>query len=217
MAFFRFSRDKRGYEHFYLVEPVANRRGKSQPRVLYFFRTPPNVKIGREPFDDEVRHALEAHNPHVAFDWRKILETPIPSADADKWRERRRVERAARQGSRGVQPAEEDRSAEDESSAEPGESAANGHALPTVVESAAATAEAPSRVDHAARKRRRRRRGRGSQQPGPSQSSPSAPADGHAAASPHPPEEGSPQPPKEEEEERLAQGQDEVGDEPSGE
>ena len=75
MAFFRFSRDKRGYEHFYLVEPTTNRRGKSRPRVLYWFRTPPNVKIGREPFDDDVRRALEAQNPNVTFDWRKILET----------------------------------------------------------------------------------------------------------------------------------------------
>src|SRR5262249_10803563 len=32
--------------------------------------------------------------PGVAFDWRKIVDTPIPSADAERWRERRRVERA---------------------------------------------------------------------------------------------------------------------------
>ena len=43
-----------------------------------------------------VRRALEAQNPDITFDWRAILETPIPSADADKWRERRRAERAAR-------------------------------------------------------------------------------------------------------------------------
>ena len=96
MAFLRFSRDKRGYENFYLVETSTNRRGKTRARVLYWFRTPPGVKVGREPFDADVRRALEAQNPNVVFDWRKISETPIPSADADKWRERRRLERAER-------------------------------------------------------------------------------------------------------------------------
>lgn len=96
MAFLRFHRDKRGYEHFYLVESTTNRRGKSRARVLYWFRTPPNVKVGREPFDENVRRALEAQNPTVTFDWQKISETPIPSADAEHWRERRRLERAAR-------------------------------------------------------------------------------------------------------------------------
>jgi hypothetical protein len=95
MAFLRFSRDKRGYEHFSLVEPIT-RRGKTRTRVLYWFRTPPGVKVGREPFDEETRRALEAKNPSVVFEWKKIMATPIPSADADKWRERRREEKAAR-------------------------------------------------------------------------------------------------------------------------
>src|SRR5215213_1241016 len=97
MAFFRFTRDRRGYQHFYLVEPVANRRGKVRQRVLYWFRSPPDIKVGREPFDEGVRRALEAQNPDVTFDWRSILEAPIPSADDEKWRERRRAERAAKQ------------------------------------------------------------------------------------------------------------------------
>ena len=97
MAFLRFTRDKRGYEHFSLVEPTTNRRGKVRQRVLYWFRSPPDVKVGREPFDEGVRRALEAQNPDVTFDWRSILEAPIPSADAEKWRERRRAERAAKQ------------------------------------------------------------------------------------------------------------------------
>src|SRR5262245_18682360 len=95
VAFLRFTRDKRGYEHFYLVE-ASQRRGKSPTRVLYWFRTPPNVKVGRDPFDEDIRRELEAQNPDVVFDWRRILETPIPSPDADKWRERRRAERAAK-------------------------------------------------------------------------------------------------------------------------
>lgn len=94
MAFLRFTRDKRGYEHFYLVEASTNRRGKTRARVLYWFRTPPGVRVGREPFDEEVRRTLEAQYPGITFDWRKINETPIPSAEAERWRERRRTERA---------------------------------------------------------------------------------------------------------------------------
>jgi hypothetical protein len=118
MAFLRFHRDKRGYEHFYLVEATTNRRGKSRARVLYWFRTPPNVKVGREPFDDDVRREIEAQNPGVTFDWQKIAETPIPSADAERWRERRRQERAAKAARRlgGEQPTPD---VEDEEDIEP--------------------------------------------------------------------------------------------------
>ena len=189
MAFFRFSRDKRGYEHFYLVEPTTNRRGKSRPRVLYWFRTPPNVKIGREPFDDDVRRALEAQNPNVTFDWRKILETPIPSAEIEPWRERRRAERAARQSARGGVPRDDDHAAPDEAAAEESESEAPAEAesIPTVVESAAATTAAPSRIERARKRRRRRKGGRGPQPAmgAPAPAAESAPHEGGTSASTH--------------------------------
>lgn len=97
MPFLRFSRDKRGYEHVYLVHAV-NRRGKpSRPRVLYWYRTPPGIKVGRLPFDDEIRRMLEAQYPGIRFDWKAIVSTPMPPAEPEYWRERRRVERAAKQ------------------------------------------------------------------------------------------------------------------------
>jgi len=96
VAYLKFSRDKRGYEHFYLVQP--SNRGKSRPRVLYWFRTPPGVKVGRSPFDPDMRRALEAQNPDVEFDWEAITHTPIPPpVEPERWRERRRVERAFRE------------------------------------------------------------------------------------------------------------------------
>jgi hypothetical protein len=96
VAYLKFSRDKRGYEHFYLVQP--SNRGKSRPRVLYWFRTPPGVKVGRSPFDPDMRRALEAQNPDVEFDWEAIIHTPIPPpVEPERWRERRRVERAFRE------------------------------------------------------------------------------------------------------------------------
>ena len=107
MPFLKFSRDKRGYEHFSLVEPSAGRRGKSsRPRVLFWFRTPPQIKVGREPFTEEVRRAIEAQNPGLRFDWARLLSTPIPAPDAEHWRERRRVERAARQAAREPEEAD---------------------------------------------------------------------------------------------------------------
>lgn len=127
MPFLRFSRDKRGYEHTYLVQ-ATNRRGKAiRPRILYWYRTPPGVKLGRSPFDEDVRKTLEANNPGVTFDWATIVNTPFPPPDpAEVWRERRRIEKAARQARR-----EEEREAanavdagenEDEAAAELNES-----------------------------------------------------------------------------------------------
>src|SRR5439155_22428207 len=97
MPVLRFTRDKRGSEHFQLVQPGAHRRGTEKPRILYWFRSPPNVRVGCKPFDDAARAAVERHNPDLEFDWTQILATPIPSAEAERWRERRRQERAARQ------------------------------------------------------------------------------------------------------------------------
>lgn len=95
MVSLKFSRDKRGYEQFSLVQ--LSNRGKARPRLLYWFRTPPNVKVGRSPFAPEVRRALELQNPDIAFDWDAIVSTPIPPPiEPERWRERRRVERVLR-------------------------------------------------------------------------------------------------------------------------
>ena len=102
MPFLRFSRDKRGYEHIYLIH-AQNRRGKpGRPRVLYWYRTPPGVKVGRVPFDAEMRRMLEAQYPDVSFDWKSLESTPAPPPDtSEPWRERRRLERAAKQARKG--------------------------------------------------------------------------------------------------------------------
>ena len=92
MPFVRFSRDKRGYEHLYLIDPGRD-RGRS--RILYWFRTPPGVRIGRNPFDAETQKALERQNPDVQFDWPQIVAAKIaPPVQVESWREKRRVERA---------------------------------------------------------------------------------------------------------------------------
>jgi hypothetical protein len=179
MAFFRFSRDKRGYENFYLVEPTTNRRGKVRQRVLYWFRSPPDVRVGREPFDEGVRRALEMQYPDVTFDWRSILEAPIPSADADKWRERRRAERAAKYAV-AAEP--------DEEIIEPAE-VERVETVPPEPARAEMIVAAPAALvvgaSDGARKKRRRRRGRRTSTPGET-GQPSAAPD--AGDSPEPPE-----------------------------
>lgn len=93
----RFARDKRGYEYVYLVHAPTRKGKPGKSRVLYWYRTPPGVRIGRKPFDEEVRRALEAQNPGLTFDWEGIIATPMPPPDmTEYWRERRRLEKAAR-------------------------------------------------------------------------------------------------------------------------
>jgi hypothetical protein len=72
-------------------------KGDSEPRILYWYRTPPGVKVGRQPFDAATQKELEAQYPGIVFDWRRIAETPFPPPDAEYWRERRRAEKAAKQ------------------------------------------------------------------------------------------------------------------------
>lgn len=98
MPFVRYSRDKRGYEHTYLIHATSKKGAPA--RILYWYRSPPGVKVGRPAFDAEVRRQLEAQYPHVDFDWRRISETPMPTADVEHWRERRRLEKAAKQARR---------------------------------------------------------------------------------------------------------------------
>ena len=73
MPYLRFSRDEHGYENTYVLHTY--RRGdRSQRRLLYWFRTPPNVKVGRLPLNEDAIRAVEENNPDLAFDWSKILK-----------------------------------------------------------------------------------------------------------------------------------------------
>lgn len=97
MPFVRFSRDKRGYEHVYLVHSPSDRGPAARARVLYWYRTPPGVKVGRSPFDAATQRAIEARNPGISFDWPQIVAAKIPPpAPVEAWRERRRAERAVK-------------------------------------------------------------------------------------------------------------------------
>jgi len=86
----RFTRDKRGYENTYVVHSVR-RRGKALQRILYWFRTPPNIRVGRAALDEEAIRSIEERNPDIVFDWNEILEArPAPASAELPERERRR-------------------------------------------------------------------------------------------------------------------------------
>jgi hypothetical protein len=189
MAFLRFTRDKRGYEHFCLVQPTTNRRGKVRTRILYWFRTPPNVKVGRQPFDEALRQTLEAQNPGVEFDWQRIVDTPIPSADAEKWRERRRVERAERAARLAAPDAEEAGAEPADGEVEPPPDDQPAEAPRTDVQAGQVV---PSEDQQRRRRRRRGRRGRPERAQGLAPTEPRATVD-EAPATPKTPEPHEPQ------------------------
>ena len=41
---------------------------------LYWFRTPPGVKVGRAALDDDALRRIEKLNPEITFDWPRILK-----------------------------------------------------------------------------------------------------------------------------------------------
>ena len=82
----RFTRDKRGYENTFVVH-TPRRRARSRTRILYWFRTPPGVRVGRAALDEDTIRLLEDHHPDIQFDWPQILrgdeeKEPAPAAAA---------------------------------------------------------------------------------------------------------------------------------------
>lgn len=73
MPFLRIVRDKRGYETTYLMHWY--REGNRQrSRILYVFRTPGGVRVGRAPLEPDVLRSLEAQFPDIAFDWKAVID-----------------------------------------------------------------------------------------------------------------------------------------------
>jgi len=82
-------------------------RGRGK-RLLYWFRTPPAVRVGRAPIDETAIRLLEQHNPDVQFDWTRILKAPPAEPGRRDARDRdqrgRREPRAQRPRSGGGPP-----------------------------------------------------------------------------------------------------------------
>jgi hypothetical protein len=101
VPFIRYARDKRGYESTYVMHAYRPGQGPQRARVLYLFRTPAHVKIGRKALEPEVMEALEHTHPDLSFDWTNLpSERPIEPSDP---RDREREHRRSRPQSRGAE------------------------------------------------------------------------------------------------------------------
>lgn len=78
MPYLRLTADRRGVEHTFLLHVAAP---GERPKILYWYRTVPGVKVGRPALDDAAMRALEEHYSHIDFDWPYILDvgamTPV--------------------------------------------------------------------------------------------------------------------------------------------
>jgi hypothetical protein len=73
VPFLRVVRDKRGYETTYLMHWF--REGSRQySRILYMFRTPGGVRVGRMALEPQVLRQIEVDYPDIEFDWGGVLE-----------------------------------------------------------------------------------------------------------------------------------------------
>jgi hypothetical protein len=88
VPFLRVIRDKRGYETTYLMHWY--REGSRQrSRILYVFRTPGGVRVGRHALEPEIRRQIEAQHPDIAFDWNVVRENQQVIEPAVELRRRR--------------------------------------------------------------------------------------------------------------------------------
>ena len=73
MPFLRVIRDKRGYETTYLMHLYRDGH-RQRSRILYVFRSPGSVRVGRGALEPEVLREIEAQYPDIVFDWKDVRE-----------------------------------------------------------------------------------------------------------------------------------------------
>jgi hypothetical protein len=109
VPFIRHTRDKRGYETTYVMHAYRPLSGPQRTRILYLFRSPAHLKMGRRALDDEAREALEHTHLDVSFDWYSLdaesnAARAEPPRDRDRGRDRERPGRRRPGPPSSVQP-----------------------------------------------------------------------------------------------------------------
>lgn len=66
MPFLRVIRDKRGYETTYLMQWYQE-GSRQRARILYVFRTPGGVRVGRQALDPDVLRQVQGEHPDIDF------------------------------------------------------------------------------------------------------------------------------------------------------
>jgi len=72
VPFLRVIRDKRGYETTYLMH-WCREGTRQRSRILYMFRTPGGVRVGREALEADVLKQIESQHPDIEFDWNAVF------------------------------------------------------------------------------------------------------------------------------------------------
>jgi hypothetical protein len=88
VPFLRVLRDKRGYETTYLMHWFRDGH-RQRSRVLYVFRSPGGVRVGRSPLDRDALREIEARYPDIEFDWDAVRENQQVIEAAPEVRRRR--------------------------------------------------------------------------------------------------------------------------------
>jgi len=73
VPFLRVIRDKRGYETTYLMH-LYREGHRQRSRILYVFRSPGGVRVGRGALEPEILREIEVQYPDIAFDWKDVRE-----------------------------------------------------------------------------------------------------------------------------------------------
>jgi hypothetical protein len=89
VPFIRYNRDKRGFETTLVMHGYRTPQGGQQSRVLYLFRSPSNLQVGRTALDEEVVEALEHTHPDLTFDWPVLLRDRVETRAEPRPRPRR--------------------------------------------------------------------------------------------------------------------------------
>jgi hypothetical protein len=74
VPFLRVIRDKRGYETTYLMHLYRDGQ-RQRSKILYVFRTPGGVRVGRDPLEPEVLRQIELQYPDIPFNWQLVRES----------------------------------------------------------------------------------------------------------------------------------------------
>jgi hypothetical protein len=95
VPFLRVIRDKRGYETTYLMHLYRD-GARQRSKILYVFRTPGGVRVGRDPLEPEVLRQIESQYPEIQFNWTMVRESQqvIESSAEPRRRKPRREEEA---------------------------------------------------------------------------------------------------------------------------
>ncbi len=106
MPFLRVLRDKRGYETTYLMHWFRDGH-RQRSKILYVFRTPPGVRVGRQIFDPAVMRELEQLHPDIEFEWRTLMDNQqvVETAPEPRRPRKRRRDEGGAEAPRAERPA----------------------------------------------------------------------------------------------------------------